>query len=82
MSEEIKLPNLSGNTYKDWHKPASHYRAKKRELSDTWWPKIHKTPSGKVDLTFTNEDGQQMTFFLTAETFEHLKSQLIRNQLI
>lgn len=76
MSEEIKLPDLSGNTYRDWHRPSKHYRAKKRPLSEIWGPHIYKAPSGKVEIKFTNDEGKQMVFFLTPETFEFLKSQL------
>lgn len=67
---------LKDNFYKNWHRAAYHGKAKKKELSQLYPVSVHKTSNGCAEISFQEPFGEQVTFFLTKETIEHLINSL------
>lgn len=73
---ETKIVDLTGNTYRNWHKPSKWYRTNKPALSDSFPLTANRHANTGVNVSFQNDAGKQISFILTRESAEFLRDKI------
>jgi hypothetical protein len=71
------LADLSGNIYRNWHKPTKWYKTKKYTLNDSTPVEVKPHANTGMAIHFRNDDGKQISFILTKETANYLKDKIV-----